>query len=73
MSIPAKHRRLLGVETGGLLVADIEDGALRLRPIREVLASLQAKVRQYIPPGTNLVESFIAERRAEAAREENEG
>jgi bifunctional DNA-binding transcriptional regulator/antitoxin component of YhaV-PrlF toxin-antitoxin module len=71
MSIPAKHRKVLGVEAGGLLVADIEDGVLRLRAVRDVVASLQAKVRQYIPAGKSLVDELIAERRQEAAREED--
>ncbi len=73
MSIPAKYRKLLGVEFGGLLVAELENGELRLRPIREVLAALQAEVRQYIAPGgPDLTDELIAERRAEAAREEAE-
>lgn len=70
MSIPARHRKLLGLESGGLLIADIEDGVLHLRPVRDVLAALQAKVRQYIPPGKNLADELIAERREEVARDE---
>jgi len=75
ISIPARQRRQLGLDEGGMVVTRIEDGELRIRPVRAVLAELQAKVGTLlvaagIKPGTRLSDELIADRRAEAAREE---
>ena len=77
INIPAKQRRLLGLEDGGMVVSRVEDGELRIRPVRAVLAELQAKVAGMMAaaghkPGTLLSDELIAERRTEAAREEQE-
>ena len=77
ISIPARQRRQLGLDGGGMVVTRIEDGELRIRPVRAVLAELQAKVGTLlvaagIKPGTLLSDELIAERRAEVAREEQE-
>lgn len=77
ISIPARQRRQLGLDGGGMVVTRIEDGELRIRPVRAVLAELQRKVGTLmaaagIKPGTLLSDELVAERRAEAAREEQE-
>ena len=77
LSIPIKQRKALGLERGGVVVSTVEDGALRIRPIRAVLAELQAKVSGLLAatdrrPGTLLSDELIADRRAEAARQEQE-
>ena len=68
MSIPAKHRKRLGVEPGRL-VGDIENRELRLRSIRDVLAELQATVRRYRADDDteSAVDWLIQERRREFA------
>ena len=67
--IPADIRAALGVKDGGKLIARVENGALVLETIQAAVARAQAMVRKYVPEGTNLVDEFIADRRAEAERE----
>jgi AbrB family looped-hinge helix DNA binding protein len=75
LSIPARQRKQVGLEEGGMVVTSVENGELRIRPVRTVLAEVQAKVSGLLAaagtrPGTRLSEELIAERRAEAEREE---
>jgi AbrB family looped-hinge helix DNA binding protein len=70
LSIPAKQRKLMGLDDGGLLVARIENGELRLRPVRAVLAEIQARVSERLAGSGETVDRFLADRREEAAREE---
>jgi AbrB family looped-hinge helix DNA binding protein len=70
LSIPARQRRLLNLEHGGLMVAEVHDGELRLRPARTVLADLRDKVSADLARSGDSVDRFIADRRAEAARDE---
>jgi bifunctional DNA-binding transcriptional regulator/antitoxin component of YhaV-PrlF toxin-antitoxin module len=72
LSIPAKQRRALGLEKGGMVVSTLENGELRIRPIAVVLAEVQAMVARFTKESGDTVDQFIADRRAEAAREEQE-
>jgi AbrB family looped-hinge helix DNA binding protein len=77
LSIPARQRKQLGLEEGGTVVTRVENGELRIRPVRAVLAEVQEKVSKLlaaagIQPGTPLSEELIADRREEAVREERE-
>jgi bifunctional DNA-binding transcriptional regulator/antitoxin component of YhaV-PrlF toxin-antitoxin module len=67
--IPAKLRAALGMEDGGAFVARLEDGSIRLQPLREVIAHVQAEVRRYVPAGTRLSDELIEDRRREAQGE----
>ncbi|HSU06501.1 MAG TPA: MraZ N-terminal domain-containing protein [Acetobacteraceae bacterium] len=70
LSLPARYRKLLGLEDGGLVVVRLEDGALRIQPIRAVIAELQAAVHRDAADTESGVDWLINERRREAAREE---
>jgi AbrB family looped-hinge helix DNA binding protein len=77
LSIPARQRKQLGLGEGGMVVIRVENGELRIRPVRAVLAEVQQKVSGLLAaagtrPGTRLSEELTAERREEAAREERE-
>jgi AbrB family looped-hinge helix DNA binding protein len=77
LSIPAKQRKQLGLEDGGMVVTRVENGELRIRPVRTVLAEVQEKVSGLlaaagVKPGTLISGELIADRRAEAARGESE-
>ncbi len=77
LSIPAKQRKELGLEEGGMVVTRVENGELRIRPVRTVLTELQAKVSGLlaaagVKPGTLLSDEVIAERREAATRDERE-
>jgi AbrB family looped-hinge helix DNA binding protein len=68
--IPAEFRRALGISVGDDITLELREGELRLRSFRATLEKVQAMVRKYVPDGRSLADELIAERRAEAAREE---
>jgi len=72
LSIPARQRKALGLENGGIVVSTLENGELRIRPVAAVLAEVQAMVAPFIKASGDTVDQFIADRRAEAAREDRE-
>lgn len=69
--IPAPLRRALGLEPGERLIASVEDGRLILERRHEILARVKARFSR-IPPEVGLAEELIAERRAEAQKDERE-
>jgi AbrB family looped-hinge helix DNA binding protein len=66
--IPAEIRQELGIDQGETLVARVESNRLVLEKREAVLQRLQARFAA-IPPAVSLVDSLIAERRAETLRE----
>jgi AbrB family looped-hinge helix DNA binding protein len=71
--IPAEFRKALGVGVGDDMVIELKDDELRLRSRHAAIKKVQAMVRKHIPgEGRSLADELIAERRAEAAREERE-
>jgi AbrB family looped-hinge helix DNA binding protein len=72
LSVPAKFRKALGLEEGGMVVLSLQDGEIRIRPIGVVLAEVQAMVAPYLKASGDSVEQFLADKRAELAREELE-
>jgi AbrB family looped-hinge helix DNA binding protein len=72
MSIPAKQRKALGLENGGSVVATVQDGELRIRTVRAVLDEVRDRLAPVLKASGDTVDKFIADRRAEAAREEQE-
>jgi AbrB family looped-hinge helix DNA binding protein len=72
LSVPAKFRKALGLEDGGMVVLSLQDGEVRIRPIGVVLAEVQAMVAPYLQASGDSVEQFLADKRAEVAREELE-
>lgn len=67
--IPAGFRRELALEEGDRLVLRVIDGEIRIMSVREGIRKAQQLVRQHVHPGVSMVDELIAERRAEAARE----
>jgi antitoxin PrlF len=72
MSIPAKQRKALGIENGGMVVATVQDGELRIRTVEAVLAEIQRRLAPYRGVEGGGSEGLIRERREEAEREERE-
>jgi AbrB family looped-hinge helix DNA binding protein len=72
LSVPAKFRKALGLEEGGMVVLSLQDGEIRIRPIGVVLAEVQAMVAPYLKASGDSVEQFLADKRGEVAREELE-
>jgi bifunctional DNA-binding transcriptional regulator/antitoxin component of YhaV-PrlF toxin-antitoxin module len=52
-----------------LIIEVVGEGELRLCSKEQAIKSAQAVVAPYLPKGRDLVQEFIDERRAEAARE----
>jgi AbrB family looped-hinge helix DNA binding protein len=72
LSIPAKFRQALGLRDGGVVVLCLKDGEIRIRPIAAVLDEVQAMVAPFVRASGDTVDRFIADRHAEATREEHE-
>ena len=68
LQIPARVRRELGLKDGDAVTMETIKGELRVRPYRDVLAKVQARLRKYVPKGVSLSDELIADRRAEAER-----
>jgi AbrB family looped-hinge helix DNA binding protein len=67
--VPAKFRKALDLQPGDEIVLLLENGAIRLIPLRQAVTMAQETVRQYVPHGTSLVDQLLRARREEAARE----
>lgn len=73
IAIPAEFREAMGAKPGEVLLVTIErPGILKIRTYEALFRETHQWLSQYIPPGVSVVDEFIAERRAEAAREEAE-
>jgi AbrB family looped-hinge helix DNA binding protein len=71
--LPSDIRASLGLEPGDrMLLSTDADGSLRLRPYRTVAAQGLGLLADLAPGGDSMVDELIAERRAEARREDNE-
>ena len=71
--IPAEFRKALGVGVGDDMVIELNGDELRLRSRQAAIKRVQDMVRKYIPDASrSLADELIAERREEAAREEQE-
>ena len=71
--IPVQYRRTLQIEPGDEVRLKIENGELRVIGKRAAIEQAQALVRKFVPEGISLVDELIAERRAEAAKEDGSG
>jgi AbrB family looped-hinge helix DNA binding protein len=69
LQIPADIRRELGLTDGDGVTMRVIDGQLHIRPLRDVISDIQARVRPYLRNGVSLVDEFIADRRVESERE----
>lgn len=71
VKIPAALRRALGIEPGDRLIARAEDDRLILERREAVVRRLRGRFREVAASGRGSVaDELIAERRAEARREE---
>jgi len=67
--VPADIRAAMQVGEDGVLHATLRGGELRLVTPRVALDRARAVLRRHVPPGVSMVDELIAERRAEAARD----
>ncbi len=67
--VPARLRKALNLQAGDEIVLRLENGSIRLIPLRQAVALAQKAVRRYAPQGASLVDALIEARRKEAAGE----
>ena len=67
--LPKMVRETLGLTDGGTVVFSVEGGEVKLTSIQQSIKRAQALYRQYATDSLT-VDDFIAERRAEADRED---
>lgn len=70
MVIPVEVRRELHLKSGETLVVRVEGDRLVLERPRAALARLQRAFEQAVPADVSLVDELLAERKAEAERDE---
>jgi AbrB family looped-hinge helix DNA binding protein len=68
--IPAALREALGIQPGESLVMDVEDGVLRIESYRARIHRIQKEFAHLAPSGRYASDELIAERRQEAALEQ---
>jgi bifunctional DNA-binding transcriptional regulator/antitoxin component of YhaV-PrlF toxin-antitoxin module len=71
--IPADMRACMGLREGGTVLAWLERGELRVVGTETAAKQAQKIVRDRIGSNVNLAEELIADRRAEARREAENG
>jgi AbrB family looped-hinge helix DNA binding protein len=67
--VPAKLRKELDIRPGDEIVMRLEEGQIRLIPLRQAVKQAQKIVREYVPQSTSLVDDLIRERRHESQDE----
>jgi AbrB family looped-hinge helix DNA binding protein len=67
--IPSSFRKALGIQVGDEVVLRIEDDELRITTQQRRIQRAQRRARQYVKPGSSLVEELLAERRKAAGNE----
>jgi AbrB family looped-hinge helix DNA binding protein len=73
INLPSEVRKALGLRGPGHVVITMEDDQVRLRTMAQALEHVRALARPYAPKGHLASEELIAERRAEARREDSIG
>ncbi len=74
IALPLELRRDAGIEDGDSLVIEINpDGGLTMKTYAQVVREVQSEFRSMAKPvDRNLVDELLAERRADAVRENTE-
>ena len=67
--VPAPIRKALNWEEGTVLTFEIRDGEIVISDQLTAFRQFQEYAQSLIPPGTDVLEDFLAERRAQARRE----
>jgi hypothetical protein len=71
--LPPEVMDALRLRPGRGVIAEFDGENLTLNDGSAALKALQDLVKGLVPPGVSIVDEFIAERRAEAAREDDDG
>ena len=69
ISLPAAYRRELGLRPGDELILQLEEGGIRVTSPKLAIERARRILDRYTKTDESLVDSLIADRRSEAARE----
>lgn len=72
VSLPEVMRSALGMKDGDPVILRLEEDSIRIVSLPVAVKRAQAIVRRFVPEGVSLVDELIAERRAEAKREDGD-
>jgi hypothetical protein len=72
VQLPASVTEALGLKPGGIAIADLQADRLTVLSVGEAIRRVQQMARDLIPNRAGLVDDLIADRRREAAAEEND-
>ena len=69
LQLPADLCRALSLADGDTVMMEVVGGELHIRPLRDAVTRVQARLRQFVPAETSLSNELIADRREASARE----
>lgn len=69
LQLPAEMRRSLSLKDGDTVLLEMKGGELHVRPLRDAVSRIQARLREYVSPDVSLSDELIADRRATADSE----
>ena len=69
VQLPADVRRALSLCEGDTVLIEVVDGEVHLRPLSAAVKRIQERMKPFIKPGESIVDELIADRRREAAAE----
>ena len=72
VQLPASVLETLGLKPGGIAIAELQADRLTMLSVGESIRRVQQMARELIPNRTGLVDELIADRRREAAAEEDD-
>ena len=73
VKLPAEFLEVMGVAEGDQVQLSLEGNVARVLSRAAAIRELQDQVRRHVPEGASLVDELLAERRAEAARDDRAG
>jgi bifunctional DNA-binding transcriptional regulator/antitoxin component of YhaV-PrlF toxin-antitoxin module len=69
LQLPIEMRKALSLADGDTVLLEMVDGEIHVRPFRDAVPRIQARLREYVSETESVTDELIADRRAEAARE----
>jgi AbrB family looped-hinge helix DNA binding protein len=70
LSLPAEFRKAVGLERGGNVVIELDEGEIRIRTIHQTVARAQELARKLFADKPEVsVDNFLAERRRDWGEE----
>lgn len=69
LQIPVDMRQALSLADGDAVILEIVDGELHVRPFRDAVSRIQARLREYVSTDASLSDELISDRRADADSE----